>query len=46
MDERSEQERGRTLWEWYVVCYVDGTGKAPSHPDIQMLERELKKLEK
>lgn len=46
MDERSEQERGRTLWERYVIGYVDGTGKAPSHPDIQMLERELKKLEK
>lgn len=46
MDERSQQERGRTLWERYVIGYVDGTGKAPSHPDIQMLERELKKLEK
>jgi hypothetical protein len=24
--------------------FEDGTGKAPSHPDIQMLERELKNL--
>ena len=45
MDERLNPKIRRALRKWYILkLFADGTNKIPSHPDIQLLERDLKKL--